>query len=327
MKRILASLPVLLLGLAQIAHGQAPLELSQTILLPKVVGGFNHHSADAKRHHLFVCATTNKTVEVIDLDSGKVIKTISGEKPSATCFAPELNLLCVSHSKGIRLYNADTFEDAGALDLSTSIDEMHYDSRNQELLVGCMSAPSKGIAAVNLVKRIVLEKIKTPHPQGFTLEDDGDRVFVCTPGADQISVVDRKKPVQLEPWKLSDVRVDYSVAYDSKTHRLFVGCRRPAKLLVFDTNTGKQVASAEIGKDTDDLSFDSANKRVYVACGEGVISVIQQEGPDHYRNIANVPTAQGARNCIFLPETGEFCVTVPQNGEQPAKVLVYKARK
>jgi len=34
------------------------------------------------------------------------------------------------------------------------------------------------------------------------------------------------------------------------------------------------------------------------------ISVIQQDDANHYRNIADVPSAPGARNCVFVPESG-----------------------
>ena len=66
-------------------------------------------------------------------------------------------------------------------------------------------------------------------------------------------------------------------------------------------------------RSTDDLSFDSSkSRRVYVACAEGAVSVIQQDDADHYRNIADVPSAPGARNGVFLPASGDFCVTVAQ---------------
>jgi hypothetical protein len=84
----------------------------------------------------------------------------------------------------------------------------------------------------------------------------------------------------------------------------------------------------DMGNGTDDLSFDPINKRIYVACSQGVISVIQQDDADHYRNTADVSSAPGARNCIFIPESGEFCVTVPQSKDQskPAEVLIYQAQ-
>lgn len=305
----------------------APLVLSRTILLPQIAGGFNHHSADGKLRRVFLCATTNKTVEVLDLATGKIIRSLPGDKPSATCFAADLNVLCVSRGKSIQLYDAASFEELTSVAMPSSIDEMHYDPHEKLLLAGCMTTPTEGIATVDLSARKLLGEVKTPPPQGFCLEDDGDRVFVCSPKAGQISVVDRQKSATADPWKLGAASGNSPVAYDAATHRLFVGCRKPAELLVMNTDTGKTVATVRTGQGTDDLSFDPANKRVYVACADGVISVVQQDDADHYRNIADVPSALGARNCVFLPESGEFCVTAPQSKDQrqPAEVLVYQA--
>ncbi len=205
---------------------------------------------------------------------------------------------------------------------------MHYDPVAKRLFAGVMTRPNTpGIARIDLVQRKLIDIISVPQPQGFALEDNGQRIFVCTPRAGQVSIVDRTTAASLPPWKLTDVQGDYSVAYDAATHRLFVGCRQPAKLLVFDTGSGRSIAGLDIGMDTDDLSFDPTNRRIYVACGKGEISVIQQDDADHYRRLASVSTPPGGRNCVFLPETGEFCVTIPQRPDQPAAVLVYQAQR
>jgi hypothetical protein len=306
------------------AQAKSPLRLTQTIPLAHVEGGFNHHSADGKLRRLFICATGNKSVEVVDLNTGKIIKSLPGDRPSATCFAPDLNILCVSRGKTIELYDAKSFERLVSLPMPSGIDELQYDSRSKLLLAGCMNAPNEGIAPVDLAQRKVLDEIRLPAPpQGFCLENDGNRLFASTPRADQITVIDQKTS-SADAWKLTNVKGNYPVAYDSATHRLFVGCRNPAKLLVLNTKSGKPVENAAIGTDTDDLAFDAANKRIYVACGDGVISVVQQDDADHYRSIASVTSAAGARNCVFLPESGEFCVTAPRSDDEPAKVLVYK---
>jgi len=50
------------------------------------------------------------------------------------------------------------------------------------------------------------------------------------------------------------------MALDEANHRLFVGCRRPAKVLVFDTTTSaRQTGAFEIVGDTDDLFYDAAS--------------------------------------------------------------------
>jgi DNA-binding beta-propeller fold protein YncE len=304
-----------------------PLVLVQTIPLPQVMGGWNHHSADGKRHRVFLCATSNKTVEVLDLDSGKIVKSLVVEKPSATCSAPDLNILAVSCGKTVQLFDAGSYERLASIPMPCGVDELRYDPRTKQMLAGCMNAPSEGIATIDLVGRKLLGEVKLPKPQGFCLEDDGNRVFVCTPQTGQISIADRQAPAALEGWKLTEAQGNYPVAYDAATHRLFVGCRKPAKLLILDTVSGKTVASVDTGAGTDDLSFDAANKRIYVACSDGVINVIQQDDADHYRDIATVTTPSGARNCVFVPECAEFCVTVPQRHQQSAEVLVFRSRK
>jgi hypothetical protein len=42
-------------------------------------------------------------------------------------------------------------------------------------------------------------------------------------------------------------------------------------------------------------AWHAARKRIYVICGEGYISVIQQNDPDHYALIENIATITGAR--------------------------------
>src|SRR4051812_27913888 len=76
------------------ANAEAPpLSLAQTITLPQITGGMNHFAADAKRERFFLTGTVDKQLLVVDLKSGKVIKTIGGYSPAAACFAADLNLL------------------------------------------------------------------------------------------------------------------------------------------------------------------------------------------------------------------------------------------
>jgi hypothetical protein len=60
------------------AQNSAPLTLSRTIALPGVVGKFDHLAIDAAGSRLFIAATGNHSVEVIDLQSGKVQQSITG---------------------------------------------------------------------------------------------------------------------------------------------------------------------------------------------------------------------------------------------------------
>ena len=73
----------------------------------------------------------------------------------------------------------------------------------------------------------------------------------------------------------------YPMALDDAHHRLFIGCRAPARMLVLDI-TGKVAASVEIVGDTDDLFYDAARSGVYVVGGAGFIDVFEPKGADRY---------------------------------------------
>src|SRR5947199_2167665 len=114
------------------------------------------------------------------------------------------------------------------------------------------------------------------HPESFQLEKTGPRIFVNVPGAKQIAVVDRKTERVTGKWPLGRFEANFPMALDQGGHRLFVGCRKPATLIVFDTDSGKLVANVSISADTDDLFYDGELKRLYISCGQGFIDVIQQ---------------------------------------------------
>jgi hypothetical protein len=115
------------------------------------------------------------------------------------------------------------------------------------------------------------------------------------------------------------------MALDEANHRLFIGCRRPAKALVFDTNTGKEIASFDVVGDTDDLFYDAARKRLYVAGGEGDIDVIQDQGGNQFSRVAHMPTAAGARTALFVPDQSRLDLAVPHRGAQKAEIRVFEA--
>jgi hypothetical protein len=117
------------------------------------------------------------------------------------------------------------------------------------------------------------------------------------------------------------------MALDELDHRLFVGTHTPPRLVVFDSNSGRQVATLPAVQDTDDLYFDSMRKRVYMPGGQGFIDVFQMKDPDHYERLARISTALGARTAGYFGKQGKgfdrFYLAVPARGGQPAEVRIY----
>jgi len=60
---------------------------------------------------------------------------------------------------------------------------------------------------------------------------------------------------------------------------------------------------------TDDMAFDPAGKRIYVACSDFTV-VYQQKDADHYEELGRVPTGFRAKTAIFVPHSN--AITSPR---------------
>lgn len=111
---------------------------------------------------------------------------------------------------------------------------------------------------------------------------------------------------------------------DEPHHRLFVATRRPARLQVYDTATGRRVSELPLCGDADDLFFDAARRQLYAVCGEGQVAIFSQRDPDRYEVVLKVATAPGARTGLFVPGLDKLFVAAPARDGRPAEILVYR---
>src|SRR5204862_106524 len=92
-----------------------------------------------------------------------------------------------------------------------------------------------------------------------------------------------------------------------------------------DANGGATVASFKAPERCDQVIWDAANRRIYALGGEGYIGVFQQDDADHYRELARVPTAPGAKTGILVPEMKRLFVAVsPGEGRTGAAILRFE---
>ena len=327
MKRLILAIVITVAGscLAVAEAGDAAIQLKQTIALPGVEGRIDHLDVDISGQRLFVCALGNNTVEVIDLNKGERIHTISGlGAPQGVAFVPELNRLLVANDKGgvCNIYDANSFQLIGKVEFGDDADNVRYDSASKRIYVGFGSG---GIGVINAVDGKQVGSIKlAAHPEAFELERQGHRIFGNVPTARHVAVIDRDKGKVIATWKTDGAFGNFPMVLDEAHHRLFVGCRIPSKLVVLDTESGKPVTSVGISGDPDDIFYDSKRHRVYVICGAGKIDIIDQIDANTYKGVAKINTADGARSGLFVPERDALFVAVPHRGSQQAEIRRYQ---
>jgi DNA-binding beta-propeller fold protein YncE/protein-tyrosine-phosphatase len=303
------------------------LVLVQHILLPRVNGRIDHLAIDRDQQRLYIAALGNNTVEVIDLRTGQQTASLSGvHEPQGIAVAPELKRVIIANGEGGEVQIRDTADPQFAVihtvPLSDDADNVRYDAVTKRAYVGYGSG---ALAAIDPANGRKLGEVRLAgHPESFQLEKAGTRVFINVPTANQIAVVDREAMKVLATWPVTEARANYPMALDEDGHRLFIGCRRPAKVLIYDTTSGKLIGSMDIVGDTDDLFYDAAGKRLIVSGGEGFLDVFQQQDATHFTRIAHEPTAAGARTSLFVPESNRLYLAVPHRGSQQAEIRVYE---
>jgi DNA-binding beta-propeller fold protein YncE len=310
----------------QIASGQPPLTLVGTIALPRVEGRIDHLAVDGDAQRLFVAALGNNTVEVLDLKANRHLKSLPGFKePQGIAVASDAKAVVVANGQGdgAQFLDVSDFHSTRAVHLGDDSDNVRYDPVDRRLFVGFGGG---ALAAINPADgKVIGEARLAGHPESFQLERGGARIFVNVPGADQIAVVDRGTMKVIATWPVLSAKANYPMALDEANHRLFVGCRRPAKVLVYDTTTGKETSAFDVVGDTDDLFYDAARKRVYISGGDGFIDVFQDEG-GRFRRLTHLTTAAGARTSLFVPDQSRIYLAVPHRGAQAAEIRVYDVR-
>jgi DNA-binding beta-propeller fold protein YncE len=305
---------------------QEPLVLLRTIDLPHVEGRIDHLAFDAAAQRLYVAALGNNTVEVLDVGAGLHLKSLTGfQEPQGIALVSDGTSVAVANGEGdgLQLIGAADFRAGATVRLGDDADNVRYDLAAKRVYVGFGDG---ALAAIDAGTARVLGEAKlSGHPESFQLERAGARVFVNVPSAQHVVVVDRVSMKVTATWPLTTATANYPMALDEANHRLFIGCRRPAKVLVLDTTTGEQTTSFDIVGDTDDLFYDGARKRLYVSGGEGFVDVIQDEGANMFTRVVHMATAAGARTSLFVADQGRLYLAVPHRGHQKAEIRVFEA--
>ena len=301
----------------------------QSIELPGIEGRIDHMAVDLEGKRLFVAALGNNTLEAIDLKAGKRIDGIKGlEEPQGVAYVPETDKLIVSNGEGasVNIYNGRSLELVNEVDLGEDPDNVRYDPDSGRAYVGYGTGEGSALGVIDIEAGAKVADVKlSGHPESFQLEGDGKRIFVNVPTSGQVEVVDREKGAVTTTWPIKDAKENFPMALDETNHRLFVGTRSPARLLVLDTETGDTIASLDSSGDTDDIFYDATTRRIYVSGGEGAISVFEQKDPDTYIPVGKVDTVEGARTSLFVPESSTLYLAVPHRGDQQAEVRAFEA--
>ena len=316
---------------APLATAQAPppgsLRLEREIPLPGVEGRIDHVTADVAGQRVFVAALGNGTVEIIDLAQGKRSGEIKGLKdPQGVAYAPSNGAVYVAGGGDgtVRSFDSHTLKPLKEIKLGEDADNLRLDAARTQLLAGYGSG---AIAVLGLDLSRKANFALPAHPESFQLAADGQRLFVNLPEARSIASIDLATQAVNPAWSHPSSAANFPMAVDGAIHRLFIPCRKPARMLVINSDTGSITAWKPTVGDADDVFVDEAHRMVYVIGGDGYVDAVFIRAGDALVSRAQVPTAPGARTGLYVPEWSKLLVAAPKQGTKDARILVFSVEQ
>jgi len=302
----LSSLAVLLtsVGYAQPSAsttGDArPYSVSQTFKIGGE-GGWDYLTVDPEHNLLYVPRSTHTMV--LDAKTGKTVADIPGQKRNhGVAIAPSAGRGFITDGAdgSVTVFDLKTYAVLGKVKTAEDADGVIFDPASGKVLVVCGDAgvmipisPNLDLASPKADAAVELGG----KPE-FLAADGHGKAYINLVDKDQVAVVDTGTMKVLNKWSTSPGGSPVGMSMDTEHRRLFVGCRRPQKLVVMSADDGKVLADLPIGAGVDATKF---NGDAFASCGDGTLTVVREKAAGKFEVVQTVQTPRGARTMGIDP--------------------------
>jgi DNA-binding beta-propeller fold protein YncE len=285
--------------------------------------GFDYLRLDAPTHRLFVAHATR--VEVIDADSGRKLGEIA-DTPGVhgIAFAHEFGHGFTTNglARSVTMFDLETLRMLAVIRyMGVKPDAIEYDPESRRVFV-VNGGETGDVSVIAPDSGAILATVPLAGGKLEEIQFDGrGRGFVNDEARSALHVFDTHTLTPLATWSLLPCNAPTGLAFDRDRHRLFSACDNN-KLVVLDSDTGRIVAVAAIGKDPDGAVFDPRSHRVLVSNHDGTLSVVEAGTGESYPTLQTVATEPGARTIALDERNGRVYLPFIKSGPETFGVLV-----
>jgi DNA-binding beta-propeller fold protein YncE len=294
-------------------------------------GGYDYAFIDQQNHRLYTSHGT--AVNVIDLETEKVIGTISGMKGvHGIAIVNDLNRGFISDGKGSAAvaFDIKTNQVIKTIPISGSdADGIIYDPASRKIFV--FEGDAKAAVVVDPDKLEEVKSIQLGGAPEFAVADGNGIIYNNLEDKSSLDVIDTKTLTVTQTYSLSPCGGPTGLALDKQNQRAFSVCRENKGMSVVDITTGKVVQTLPIGGGVDAVIYDPVNKLVIASNGDATASIYKQNSPDSYTLLQTLQTQTRAKTMAMDQSTHKlyFPVADYQPGTRTVvpgsfKVLVYR---
>jgi len=299
--------------------------LESAVTMKGAAPNWDYVTFEPGRSYLFI-ARREEGVTVYDAKKRKVVGRIeSSEQANATTLVPEFDRGYTTNEDGsTTVFKLSTLKTLRRVKLAESADSAVYEPVSQQ--VAFTIGDSKEILFLNpktdsIAGKLELQSVKLEHP---TADGQGN-FFVAQRDRDSVVRIDAKVREVTAEWKTVGCEEPNGLALDRDGRRLFIGCRGKGKnplLAVMDSESGKVIATSEIGRGNDGVVYDPATRKIYTSNGvDGNLVVIDQIDGNTYKLAEALTTRPYARTMALDPNTKKVYLITAEGTVDPSKKI------
>lgn len=328
----LSLLPVLSLFVAcHSGASQSYLRETGSIELPGKKGArFDYLTIDYKHNYLLSAHLGANVTYVIDLATDKLVKTISNTPGvEGIEYIPELNKAYTDnwgdHTVGvIDLNKMEVIKKIPAIDKP---DGNVYASHFGKLYVS-----DEGGKAVIVIDVKTDEKLKTIYFDSETgmpqYDSIAKKVYVNLQDKNIFAVIDPATDSVVARHTVGDCQANHGMALDVPNRLAFLACEGNDQLTILDLNTFKPLSSVKIAGGSDVVKFDAGLKRIYVACYDGAISIIEEKDRTHFTKLEDFKVPHKVHSLGVNEKNHKVYAPQQEHEGKPAsRMAIYEAVK
>jgi DNA-binding beta-propeller fold protein YncE len=153
------------------------------------------------------------------------------------------------------------------------------------------------------------------------------KVYINLRSINQIAVVDPANDTVIERYPIAGCEHNHGMALDPEGRRAFLLCGGNQVFTVFDLDGHRTVAHLAMPAGADVVKFDPGLKRAYAACSSGVIMVVQEDDPNHFRKLEDFPVQPKVHSLAVDLETHRvYAPEEEEDGKPVSRMVIYEPR-